>query len=501
MTIFGCIQMMRSSISTKNTGTKGIAPRRIAAALLSFVLFVLFFGMPCLSSAKVVFISDPDDLHAEEYTSSPLLAEKLIKVFNGDIDLFDGSTETYLPIGCTMNNKTMFTVTSKTNTNNRILGYQCYIYANAVYNYLFNEYVGHGNEPFYHSENVLQKAGNTASYEQFKRAGVMCGAYLRTTENSDGTYSGSKGHSLIVLKYDENEITYIEGNGEGQGLVRGAVLSWDVFNARQLSGRGRVICNVTQPTRSYYLSIYGVEYATLSFELGAATGKTPSSRNVSYFDTIRLPIPEATPDDPSAIFCGWTARRDKDGYVASTDKGFVSPSEISSGAASAKIFKADRQLPFDLYWSSPDPDAAPGSVKFTLTAVWVEAPKEIPVQGDSGALNVSAGVLSRGSDKVLNINVRNNPGVAYMELRITLSEGLCIESLENGVVLGGMCSGDVITWKMAGNSAAKGTLVSAVIKNAEGVTGGTVSYEILECCGENGNVNYTASNRNLNVNF
>ncbi|MBP1588006.1 MAG: hypothetical protein ILO53_06365 [Clostridia bacterium] len=481
--------------------TRGIAHRRFAAALLSFVLFVLFLCMPFSSDAKVVFISDPNDLHAGEYTASPLLASKLIKVFDGDIDLFDGSTETYLPIGCTMNNKTMFTVTSKT-SGSKIYGYQCYIYANAVYNYLYNEYVGHGNQREYlHSENVLQNAGGTASYEQFKKAGVMCGAYLRTTANSDGSYNGSNGHSLIVLKYDENEITYIEGNGEGIGLVRGAVLSWDVFNARQLSGRSRVICNVTQPTRSYYLSVYGVDYATLSFNIGEATGKTPATMNISYFDTIRLPVPEATPVDPSKIFYGWTAKRNKDGYVATYDKGFVAPSSISNGTAEAKIFKPDRQLPFDLYWSSPDPNAAPGSVGFTFTAVWVDAPKEVTVQGDSGALNATAGVTKRGKDTVFSVNVRNNPGVAYMELRITLSEGLFIESLENGAVLGGMYSGEVITWKMAGNSAAKGILLSAVIRNAEGVKGGTVSYEIITCCGEQGNVNYTAANRSLNVTF
>ena len=495
------MQMIKSSILTESKiGTKGIAFRRISAAFLSFVLFVSFFAVPCLSEAKVVFISDPGDLDAGAYTSSPLLAEKLINVFNGDIDLFDGSKETYLPIGCTMNNKTMFTVTSKTNGSS-IYGYQCYIYANAVYNYLFNEYVGHGNGGFVHSENVLRNAGDTASYEQFKRAGVMCGAYLRTTANSDGSYNGSNGHSLIVLKYDENEITYIEGNGEGQGLVRGAVLSWDVFNARQLSGRGRVICNVTQPVRSYYISVYGVEYATLSFNIGAATGKTPSARNVAYFDTIRLPVPDAAPGDPSKIFYGWTARRDSDGYVASAEKGFVKPSEITNGSATAKVFRSERQLRLDLYWASPDPDAAPGSVGFTFTAVWVDAPSEPVVQGDNGALSVSAGVIKRGGDTVLNINVKNNPGIAYMELKITLSDGLYIDSLDNGAVLGGMYSGDVITWKMAGNSAAKGTLVSAVIKHSEGVSAGTVSYEIITCCGEQGNVAFTAMNRNLNVSF
>jgi hypothetical protein len=61
---------------------------------------------------------------------------------------------------------------------------------------------------------------------------------------------------MIILAYDLETITYLEGNGDGNGLIRVAIRTWSDFNLRQLSGRGRYIAHMVQPTEEFYQSQY-----------------------------------------------------------------------------------------------------------------------------------------------------------------------------------------------------------------------------------------------------
>lgn len=207
--------------------------------------------------AAADYILKPSELKGLDYTDSDRLAAALDQVFAGDIDIYSDSryaTEVSMPVGTYMSNSTQYYVKSQT-TGNPVSGWQCYIYGNAVYNKLFKEWVGHANG-FAHSRVVIPGGSNSVSYELLQSSGVRCGAYLRTTGNSNGAYSGSVGHSMIILAYDSDTITYLEGNGDGNGLVRVTIRTWSDFNLRQLSGRGRYISHMVQPTDAFYQAQY-----------------------------------------------------------------------------------------------------------------------------------------------------------------------------------------------------------------------------------------------------
>ena len=222
---------------------------------LALLLTVLHPALQRVAAAE--FILEPSSLHGSDYTESEELATALDEIFAGDIDIYsDGafSAEVSMPVGLYMDNDTQYYVKSQT-SGNPVSGWQCYIYGNAVYNKLFREWVGHANG-FAHSFVVIPGGANALSYEIMAQAGVRCGAYLRTTGNSDGSYSSNVGHSMIVLAYDQDAITYLEGNGDGNGLIRVTVRSWEDFNLRQLSGRQRYIAHMVQPTEEMYETLY-----------------------------------------------------------------------------------------------------------------------------------------------------------------------------------------------------------------------------------------------------
>lgn len=218
------------------------------------------------------YITSSGSAAGANYTNSSALASKLNSVFAGDVGLYTSSTcktAVNAKLGssvmtgsrlCYIKNKTTGTTTS---------GWQCFIYANAVYNTLYNEYVGRASA--LSNSKVVLSGGNTASYKQFSNAGVKCGAYIRTTNNSGGSYNSSVGHSMIVLSYNSNGITYLEGNADGYGLVRITTRTWSEFNSNQLSGRGRYLCHVVQPTDSYYNSLYGTASTTTTTKAPTAT--------------------------------------------------------------------------------------------------------------------------------------------------------------------------------------------------------------------------------------
>ena len=222
---------------------------------LAILITVLYPVLQRVAAAE--FILEPSLLQGSDYTNSDKLAKALDEVFAGDIDIYsDGAftLEVSMPVGIYMSNSTQYYVKSQT-SGNPISGWQCYIYGNAVYNKLFKEWVGHANS-FAHSQLVISGGENELSYDLMQQAGVRCGAYLRTTGNSDGSYSSNVGHSMIILAYDKDTITYLEGNGDGNGLIRVAIRTWDDFNLRQLSGRGRYIAHMVQPTEEFYQSQY-----------------------------------------------------------------------------------------------------------------------------------------------------------------------------------------------------------------------------------------------------
>lgn len=204
-------------------------------------------------------ITDPSKAQGSSYTSSAELARRLDQVFSGDIDLFTDTgctTEVSMPLGARVVGSTQYYIKSKA-TGSLHSGWQCYIYANAAYNQLFGEWVGKANG-FSHSRVVISGGGNSLSYEELANADVRCGAYLRTTGNADGSFNGNVGHSMLILSYDKTNITILEGNADGNGLVRITTRTWSDFNYALLSRTGRYIAHIVQPTNAIYDQIFGV---------------------------------------------------------------------------------------------------------------------------------------------------------------------------------------------------------------------------------------------------
>ena len=221
------------------------------------------------------------------YTDSEKLASLIDQVISGDIDIYSNSactTEVSMPVGTKMSNSTQYYVKSKT-TGNLCSGWQCYIYANAVYNKLYNEWIGSGGA-FAHSKKVISGGSNTLTYDMLKNAGVRCGAYMRTTDKSNGAYNGNAGHSIIILSYDSNSITYLEGNGDGNGAIRLMTETWSAFNSGELSGRGRYISHIVQPTDDYYVSQYGGIQHTLTIYYNANGGTIDSDSDYYLSSSI-----------------------------------------------------------------------------------------------------------------------------------------------------------------------------------------------------------------------
>lgn len=223
------------------------------AIVLAFVIMMFALSPVALPVSAVEYIKSPDSLSGQSYTQSDSLAATLNEVFAGDIDVYSDNRHTKevsMPVGISMSKSTQYYIKSKT-TGNGISGWQCYIYANAVYNKLFREWVGHA-KAFSHSRVVIPGGSDTLSYDLMHSAGVRSGAYLRTTCNSNGEYNSNVGHSMIILAYDSQKITYLEGNADGAGLIRVTIRDWADFNKAQLSGRNRYISHMVQPTDEYY---------------------------------------------------------------------------------------------------------------------------------------------------------------------------------------------------------------------------------------------------------
>ncbi len=220
------------------------------------------------SDAAISYVRDPTKAKGSDYTSNTKLAQVLNEVFAGDVDAFSDSkctNEIKMPIGGKFSTTAgdpiqkdvSYYIKSKT-TGTVISGKQCYIYANAVYNKLYHEWVGNGAS-LSHSYKVFSGGGQTLSYEMFRDAQVKTGAMLRTTNDKNGKYSGNNGHNIIVLSYDTEKISYLEGNAEQSRYIQITTQSWDNFNYdkfKDTNDGDRYISFLIQPIDDKYYELY-----------------------------------------------------------------------------------------------------------------------------------------------------------------------------------------------------------------------------------------------------
>ncbi len=253
--------------------------------LLSFLLVmvisvtaIIALVPPVEASAAIL---NSANVKGSDFTDSEALADMLDVVFSGDIDIYNYDCdnkivkgEASMPLGTKMSTSACFYIKSKA-SGSGYSGQQCYIYANAVYNKIFNEVVYHGGN-LAHSKVVISGGSKSVSYDMFKNAGVRCGAYMRTTGNSNGSYHYKVGHSMIVLSYDSSYITYLGGNQANGGEIDIRKETWSEFNNGRVGGVGRYISHIVQPTDEYYEKLYPSHKCTKFEGVGVCTecGKT-----------------------------------------------------------------------------------------------------------------------------------------------------------------------------------------------------------------------------------
>lgn len=217
--------------------------KRILSFFLLPILFYLISVPALAEDRKTVWLTDPDAVCGSDYTPSFQLAAKLDAIFAGDAGIYYDKfctelVDTTLGLSAVRNNGIRKYVGSAGEKAVET-GTSCWIYANGVYYTLFGETTGSG-EAGENSEmlNLRQTATRSMCYENFLAWGVRQGL---------GALIRASGHSMILLAYDEDTITVLDGNGNGSGLVAIRVIPWE-----KASG---YISYIIQPKEDFYTDL------------------------------------------------------------------------------------------------------------------------------------------------------------------------------------------------------------------------------------------------------
>jgi DNA gyrase inhibitor GyrI len=425
-------------------------------------LLVVLSIMPFAQSHAATLITNASSVRGSDYTQSAALAAKLDQVFSGDIDIYKDSAmtqEVMMPLGYSMSVSAAYYAKSKIN-GSRYEGWQCYIYANAVYNKLFNECVGRATSLT--NSQILLTGGSTLSYERLKNAGVRTGAYVRTTANPDGSFNSTNAHSFLILAYDANGITVIEGNGNGKGLVDMRVLTWAEFNRSYMSGSGRYLCHIVQPKQSYYDSLYGAASDSLTI-----TGATYPTGTLNAGQSFGL---RGTIKSSSKITSVTVGVYKSDGTATAQVK-TVSPNTTTFDVKSVDAYIKFGQLPAGNYIYKVIAKNASSTKYLIWTEFTVAAPNSLPkITGATyplGKIGMVKSFSLRGvitsSTKLTSVTVGvfKTDGTATAQVR-TVSPNTTsfdIRSVDAYIKFGQLKAGDYIYKVIATNASGRKILI------------------------------------------
>lgn len=228
-------------------------------ALLALCICLNLFPQVVLASAveegeapvsEYRWITDREQVAGSDFTAIPALAEKLDQIFDGQAGIYYDSActrmvDTKLGSHRVPNNGVNQYVGPAGIEQN--VGTSCWIYANGVYYTLFGEASGCGTPGENSTKLELSGTANKrATYDNFTAWGVQpgVGALIRTRD----------GHSMIVLGYDDQRLTILDGNGDGKGLVSIRVRTWDrVYDT---------VKYIIQPNQSHVDTLYPSDQTT-----------------------------------------------------------------------------------------------------------------------------------------------------------------------------------------------------------------------------------------------
>ena len=225
--------------------------KKVFSCLLSICICACFFpGLALTAGASQEdyrWITDREEVDGSDYTGSVILAAALNDIFDGNANIYYDAEFTK-PVNTELGssrvpNNGVNKYVGPYGDNEDNVGTSCWIYANGVYYTLFGECTGNGT-PGENSEKLDLKAAKNYNftYENFLAWGVRPepGALVRTR----------CGHSLVILDYDEEGVTILDGNGNGKGLVAIREMKWNsqCFRAKY----------IIQPTQTYFDMLFSV---------------------------------------------------------------------------------------------------------------------------------------------------------------------------------------------------------------------------------------------------
>ena len=222
--------------------------KKTVSFLLSICISLCILpGIAEASQEDYLWITEREAVDGSDFTSSVKLAAALNDIFDGVANVyydaeFTKMVDTRLGTSRVPNNGVNKYVGPYGDQEDNV-GTSCWIYANGVYYTLFGECTGNGDAGSNSEKLNLKGSENyNFSYENFVVWGVRPepGALIRTR----------CGHSLVVLDYDQEGITILDGNGNGKGLVAIRKMKWD-----SQSFRAKYII---QPTQMYFDILYSV---------------------------------------------------------------------------------------------------------------------------------------------------------------------------------------------------------------------------------------------------
>ena len=224
--------------------------RQISFLLSICISLCILSGMGITASASQEdyrWITDREEVDGSDFTSSVILASALNDIFDGNANVYYDAEFTKMvntKLGSSrVPNNGVNRYVGPYGENEDNVGTSCWIYANGVYFTLFGECTGNGTAGENSEKLDLSRSENYKfTYENFLTWGVRPepGALIRTR----------CGHSLVILDYDQEGVTILDGNGNGRGLVAIRQMKWDSqgFRAKY----------IIQPSQTYFDILYSV---------------------------------------------------------------------------------------------------------------------------------------------------------------------------------------------------------------------------------------------------
>ena len=224
--------------------------RQISFLLSICISLCILSGMSVTVNASQEdyrWITDRAEVDGSDFTSSVILASALNDIFDGNANVYYDAEFTKMvntKLGSSrVPNNGVNRYVGPYGENEDNVGTSCWIYANGVYFTLFGECTGNGTAGENSEKLDLSGSENYKfTYENFLTWGVRPepGALIRTR----------CGHSLVILDYDQEGVTILDGNGNGRGLVAIRQMKWDSqgFRAKY----------IIQPSQTYFDILYSV---------------------------------------------------------------------------------------------------------------------------------------------------------------------------------------------------------------------------------------------------